>query len=227
MVVGYVAGRLTPVASPDRPVARWAAAARWSARRSALSGVLLARSRRPRGRAAAGRGRRAGLGHRAAPWSSCRWWYRALRKGQQTGPGVTRRAPRPTAPVRAPGADALAVPDPARPALVPPGLSGEAYPAQAAEQSVREIVVQPHRGLIVDDGAGRWSPTAPAGWSASTAPCPSSPRRATELLTGSPGSPTPRSRGSGRCSPPAATEEGTCWNGSPYQPVPVAVDVPQ
>jgi cell division protein FtsI/penicillin-binding protein 2 len=30
-------------------------------------------------------------------------------------------------------------------------LGGEAYQAQAAEQSVREIVVQPARGLIVDD----------------------------------------------------------------------------
>ncbi|MEP6814429.1 MAG: hypothetical protein ABI873_02625, partial [Marmoricola sp.] len=29
--------------------------------------------------------------------------------------------------------------------------SGEAYQAQAANQSVREIVVQPARGLIVDD----------------------------------------------------------------------------
>ena len=30
-------------------------------------------------------------------------------------------------------------------------LSGEAYQAQAAEQSIRELVVQPARGLIVDD----------------------------------------------------------------------------
>ena len=30
-------------------------------------------------------------------------------------------------------------------------LGGEAYQAQAAEQSVRELVVQPARGLIVDD----------------------------------------------------------------------------
>src|SRR3954469_5124123 len=30
-------------------------------------------------------------------------------------------------------------------------LGGESYQAQAAEQSVREVVVQPARGLIVDD----------------------------------------------------------------------------
>ena len=30
-------------------------------------------------------------------------------------------------------------------------VSGEEYAAQAASQSVREIVVQPQRGLIVDD----------------------------------------------------------------------------
>ena len=30
-------------------------------------------------------------------------------------------------------------------------FSGEAYQAQAAEQSIRELVVQPARGLIVDD----------------------------------------------------------------------------
>ena len=30
-------------------------------------------------------------------------------------------------------------------------LGGESYQAQAAEQSVRELVVQPARGLIVDD----------------------------------------------------------------------------
>ena len=30
-------------------------------------------------------------------------------------------------------------------------LSGDAYQARAAEQSIREVVVQPPRGLIVDD----------------------------------------------------------------------------
>ena len=51
-------------------------------------------------------------------------------------------------------------------------VSGEEYQAQAASQSVREIVVQPQRGLIVDDhgpAAGR-QPHA-RGWSRSTAPC--------------------------------------------------------
>ena len=30
-------------------------------------------------------------------------------------------------------------------------VSGDAYQAQAADQSVRDVVVQPQRGLIVDD----------------------------------------------------------------------------
>jgi len=111
-------------------------------------------------------------------------------------------------------------------------LGGEAYQAQAADQSVRELVVQPARGLIVDD-MGRplvanrtaWVVTVdrtmlkkmePAEQEsllrrvARTVGTPYQEVVARTLLCGEPGS-----------------IAGTCWNGSPYQPVPVAEDVPQ
>ena len=112
-------------------------------------------------------------------------------------------------------------------------LSGEAYQAQAADQSVRELVVQPARGLIVDDmgrplvanrtswvvsldrtllaqaGRGRAATRCCTG-SRARSKEPYAKIRARTLLCGEPGS-----------------KQGTCWNGSPYQPVPVAEDVPQ
>jgi penicillin-binding protein 2 len=111
-------------------------------------------------------------------------------------------------------------------------LGGEAYQAQAAEQSVRELVVQPGRGLIVDD-MGRPLVANRTSWTVSVdrtmlGKMASSEQvtllrrlsravhvkvssiRARTLLCGEPGS-----------------VAGTCWNGSPYQPVPVAEDVKQ
>ncbi|MGE5720784.1 MAG: penicillin-binding transpeptidase domain-containing protein, partial [Nocardioidaceae bacterium] len=111
-------------------------------------------------------------------------------------------------------------------------LGGEAYQAQAAEQSVRELVVQPARGLIVDD-MGRPLVANRTSWVvtvdrtmlkkmdepqqeallrrvARTVGSTYEDVRARTLLCGEAGS-----------------LEGTCWNGSPYQPVPVAEDVPQ
>ena len=111
-------------------------------------------------------------------------------------------------------------------------LSGEAYQAQAAEQSVRELVVQPARGLIVDD-MGRPLVANRTSWVvtvdrtmlkkmdadaqesllrrvAGTVGSSYKDVLARTLLCGEPGS-----------------LAGTCWNGSPYQPVPVAEDVPQ
>ena len=110
-------------------------------------------------------------------------------------------------------------------------LGGEAYQAQAAEQSIRELVVQPARGLIVDDmgrplvanrtcwvvsldrtllhkiGEREQRPRCSTGV-ARAVKVPSAKVRARTLLCGEPGS-----------------MQGTCWNGSPYQPVPVAEDV--
>jgi penicillin-binding protein 2 len=111
-------------------------------------------------------------------------------------------------------------------------LGGEAYQAQAADQSVREIVVQPARGLIVDD-MGRPLVANRTSWVvtvdrtllrkmddedqeallrrvARTVGSTYKDVVARTLLCGEPGS-----------------VSGTCWNGSPYQPVPVAEDVPQ
>ncbi|MGH3588904.1 MAG: penicillin-binding transpeptidase domain-containing protein, partial [Pseudonocardia sp.] len=111
-------------------------------------------------------------------------------------------------------------------------LTGESYQAQAAEQSIRELVVQPARGLIVDD-MGRPLVANRTSWVvtvdrtmlhkmeeaeqeqllrrvARTVGKPYPAIRERTLLCGEPGS-----------------IEGTCWNGSPYQPVPVAEDVGQ
>ena len=110
--------------------------------------------------------------------------------------------------------------------------TGEGYRAAAAEQSVRDVVVQPARGLIVDD-MGRPLVANRSSWVVSLdrtllGKLPEDVREKTLrklhrvvhvpvakieeriLLCGQPGS-----------------KAGTCWNGSPYQPVPVARDVPQ
>lgn len=111
-------------------------------------------------------------------------------------------------------------------------LGGPAYQAQAAQQSIRELVVQPTRGLIVDD-MGRPLVTNRTSWVVTVdrtmlnrmstdqqsillhriAAAVGESYRAVHarvLLCGESGS-----------------VQGSCWNGSPYQPVPVADDVPQ
>ena len=111
-------------------------------------------------------------------------------------------------------------------------LTGDGYRAAAAEQSVRDVVVQPARGLIVDD-MGRPLVANRSSWVVSVdrtligkmsedkrdatlkklarvVDVPYAKIHARTLLCGQPGS-----------------VAGTCWNGSPYQPVPVARDVPQ
>lgn len=111
-------------------------------------------------------------------------------------------------------------------------LTGEEYRATAAEQSVRDVVVQPARGLIVDD-MGRPLVANRSSWVVSvdrtllgklederrervlrqlgrTVDVPYATIEARIVLCGQEGS-----------------EAGTCWNGSPYQPVPVARDVEQ
>ncbi|MBA2463674.1 MAG: penicillin-binding protein 2 [Nocardioidaceae bacterium] len=111
-------------------------------------------------------------------------------------------------------------------------LSGESYQAQAAEQSVRELVVQPARGLIVDD-VGRPLVASRTAWVvtvdrtvldkledieqrallrriARAVNVSYRDVRGRTLLCGEEGS-----------------VSGTCWNGSPYQPMPVATDIPQ
>ncbi len=110
--------------------------------------------------------------------------------------------------------------------------TGEDYQAKAADQSVREIVVQPARGLIVDD-MGRPLVANRTSWVvtvdrtllgrlgtkvqkrllqriARAVHQPYSAIKARTLLCGEPKS-----------------VSGVCWNGSPYQPVPVAKDIRQ
>lgn len=109
-------------------------------------------------------------------------------------------------------------------------VSGERYQGKAASQSVREIVVQPQRGLIVD-AMGRPLVTNRLTWVVSldrTLLGRMSPADRAELL-----SRTSDAIGLGveeieakllLCGDDGAVA-GQCWNGSPYQPVPVAQDV--
>jgi len=111
-------------------------------------------------------------------------------------------------------------------------VGGDEYHAQAASQSVREIVVQPQRGLIVDD-QGRPLVANRTSWVVSV------DRTMLEKMTerqqgglvervaGVVGvKPAAVRRSLVTCGDPGSVA-GECWNGSPYQPVPVASDVKQ
>ncbi len=110
--------------------------------------------------------------------------------------------------------------------------SGEAYQAQAANQSVREVVVQPARGLIVDD-MGRPLVANRTSWvvsldrtllnKLSIAQRDRLLRRVAKTVEQSYRSIKARSLLCGE----AGSKQGSCWNGSPFQPVPVAEDVTQ
>ena len=111
-------------------------------------------------------------------------------------------------------------------------VGGEEYHAQAASQSVREVVVQPQRGLIVDD-MGRPLVANRTSWVVSVDRSMldkmSSDQR--EKLVERLASVVDQKPGTIRkrlvtCGDPGSVT-GTCWNGSPYQPVPVATDVAQ
>src|SRR4051794_13226883 len=111
-------------------------------------------------------------------------------------------------------------------------LTGDEYRAAAAEQSVRDVVVQPARGLIVDD-MGRPLVANRSSWVVSIdrtllGKLDESKRGAT-LKKLSRVVKVPYAKIHERtllCGQPDAVKD-TCWNGSPYQPVPVARDVPQ
>ncbi|MGD9960941.1 penicillin-binding protein 2 [Nocardioides sp.] len=111
-------------------------------------------------------------------------------------------------------------------------LSGDDYQAQAASQSVREIVVQPNRGLIVD-AEGRPLVANRTSWVISidrtllgklaveqrTAVL----RRVAAAVGVKPAKLEARLLNCGD----TGSRARTCWNGSPYQPVPIATDVRQ
>ena len=111
-------------------------------------------------------------------------------------------------------------------------VSGESYRKAAASQSLREIVVQPQRGLIVDD-QGRPLVADRTAWVVSvdrTLLDRLSSRERTVLvhrLADAVRTPVREINQSlVTCGDPGS-RRSRCWNGSPYQPVPVATDVRQ
>lgn len=111
-------------------------------------------------------------------------------------------------------------------------VSGDAYHAAAASQSLREVVVQPSRGLIVDD-QGRPLVTNRMAWVVSVdrtllGKLPDRDRTVLlQRVADAVGTPVRRVREAlVTCGDPGSVR-GRCWNGSPYQPVPVAEDVRQ
>ncbi len=111
-------------------------------------------------------------------------------------------------------------------------VSGDAYHARAASQSLREVVVQPQRGLIVDD-QGRPLVANRMAWAVSvdrTLLAKLSSRDRTVVLhrlATAVDSPVHRLRQALVTCGDHGSVRSRCWNGSPYQPVPVADDVPQ
>ena len=100
-------------------------------------------------------------------------------------------------------------------------VGGDEYHAQAASQSVRDIVVQPQRGLIVDD-MGRPLVANRLSWvvSVDTTMLGKMTEHQQDVLLG---------RVAGVVHVPVSRirHQLRTWNGSPYQPVPVATDVRQ
>ncbi len=111
-------------------------------------------------------------------------------------------------------------------------VGGESYQAKAADQSVRDIVVQPQRGLIVDD-QGRPLVANRMSWVVSvdrTLVDKLAAEEREQLLTRVGevvGQESAEIASRLIDCGDAGSVEGVCWNGSPYQPVPVAADVDQ
>jgi len=111
-------------------------------------------------------------------------------------------------------------------------FSGETYQAQAAEQSIRELVVQPARGLIVDD-VGRPLVASRTAWVVTVdrtilnkledAQRSDLLRRVADAVDVS----YQEIRGRTLLCGEEGSVSGSCWNGSPYQPMPLAQDIPQ
>jgi penicillin-binding protein 2 len=111
-------------------------------------------------------------------------------------------------------------------------FTGQEYQAKAAEQSVRDVVVQPPRGLIVD-AQGRTLVANRTSWVVSVdrtvlgnlgTQDREAVLRHVARVVGEPyDAVLARTR---LCGTEGAVRK-TCWNGSPFQPIPVAEDVPQ
>ncbi|MFY0406260.1 penicillin-binding protein 2 [Solicola sp. PLA-1-18] len=111
-------------------------------------------------------------------------------------------------------------------------VGGESYQAQAADNAVRDVVVQPQRGLVVDDmgrvlAANRLSWVVTIDRSALSQQPEADQRTVLTRLAGvldtSYDGLLQRTK---LCGEDGAPEPPVCWNGSPYEPVPVAQDVP-
>jgi penicillin-binding protein 2 len=102
-------------------------------------------------------------------------------------------------------------------------MGGEAYQAQAAEQSIRELVVQPARGLIVDD-MGRPLVADRTSWVVSLDRTMlrkmSEPQQRSVLhrLSRAVKVPVKRIRARTLLCGEQGSVAGTCWNGSPSTP---------
>ena len=111
-------------------------------------------------------------------------------------------------------------------------VSGEDYQAQAASQSVREIVEQPQRGLVVD-AMGRPLVANRSSWVVSVdrtmlGKMDEDVRgRLVARVAHAVGLPTKQVEARLLTCGAAGSVAGTCWNGSPFQPVPIASDVAQ
>ena len=111
-------------------------------------------------------------------------------------------------------------------------VTGDEYQGRAAAQSVREIVLQPSRGLIVDD-QGRPLVANRLAWVVSLDRTvlgklgdkkrDTLVRRVAGVVDMRPGRIDKRLVTCGETD----SEPGVCWNGSPYQPVPIASDISQ
>src|SRR3954470_885298 len=111
-------------------------------------------------------------------------------------------------------------------------VSGDEYSAQAASQSLREVVVQPQRGLIVDD-EGRplvanrtsWVVSIDRGTLAKLAD--DEQRALLHRVARVTDVSVPRIHRLLTTCGEDKSVVGDCWNGSPLPPGPVASDVPQ
>jgi penicillin-binding protein 2 len=111
-------------------------------------------------------------------------------------------------------------------------MSGDAYQAQAASQSVREIVVQPNRGLIVD-AEGRPLVANRTSWVISVdrtmlgKMAPGQQETLLRRVAGAVGTSKADIQARLLNCGDSGSVVGKCWNGSPYQPIPIASDVKQ
>jgi penicillin-binding protein 2 len=111
-------------------------------------------------------------------------------------------------------------------------LTGEEYQAKATEQSIRDVVVQPARGLIVD-AEGRSLVANRISWvvSVDRSVLGKMDSNHRDVVLHKVASAVGKSYAEVAartllCGTTGAVK-ATCWNGSPFQPIPVAQDVPQ